>query len=174
MRTPRTDLSLDDWAVLGLLCEQQSYGWRLVTALRPGGEIGAVWTCPRSRVYRAIAHLAERGLIEREGTEESAVGPSRTLLRATGAGRRALTGWLARPVEHLRDVRSELLLKLLLHDRLQRNPEQLVSAQRQTFRALAESLELRAATSDGFEHTIALWRLATLEATMRFLDGLAR
>jgi DNA-binding PadR family transcriptional regulator len=160
--------------VLGLLCEQQSHGWRLVTALRPTGEIGKVWTSPRARVYRAITQLTEQGLIAKNGVEESALGPSRTLLGATPAGRRALTRWLETPVEHLRDVRSVLLLKLLLLDRLGRDPTGLLDAQRQTFAGLAESLRSRVDSTDGFDRTLALWRHTTAEAALGFLERLAR
>jgi hypothetical protein len=101
------------------------------------------------------------------------VGPSRTLLRATPAGRRAFARWLTTPVQHLRDVRSELLVKLLLHQRLGRDPAKLVAAQRQKFSPLAESLEHRLRTTEGFEHTLALWRYTNAQATVSFLEMLA-
>ena len=158
--------------MLGLLCEGQTHGWSLVRALRPGGEIGTVWSCSRPLVYRAIDVLIAQELVEKQGSEESAQGPSRTLLAATAAGRRALERWLTTPVEHPRDVRSELMLKLLLHDRLARDPAKLVEAQRVAFEPLRGLLELRLAQSESFDRTLALWRYTNVQAALRFLDEL--
>jgi len=160
--------------VLGLLCERRTHGWDLVRALRPGGEVGDVWSCSRPLVYRAIDVLVEQGLVDRHGAEESAVGPSRTLLAPTTAGRRALGRWLGAPVAHLRDVRSELILKLLLAERLGRSTERLLERQRRVFAPLERSLARRLEASAGFERTLALWRHTNAEATLRFLDQLDR
>ncbi len=155
-----------------MLCEGQTHGWNLVRALRPDGEIGSVWSCTRPLVYRAIDVLAAQGLVEKQGREESAQGPSRTLLAATAAGRRALNRWLTTPVQHPRDVRSELMLKLLLHHRLDRDPEKLVDAQRVAFEPLRESLESKLERSEAFDRTLALWRYTNVQAALRFLDEL--
>jgi DNA-binding PadR family transcriptional regulator len=77
--------------VLGLLAEEPTDGFAHARATQPGGEVGKVWSLPRSRVYHAIDSLAERGLIEPAGTVVSRSGPRRTLLQVTPAGRRALT-----------------------------------------------------------------------------------
>jgi DNA-binding PadR family transcriptional regulator len=158
--------------VLGLLCEGQTHGWSLVRALRPEGEIGRVWSCSRPLVYRAIEVLAAEGLVEKHGSEESRSGPSRTLVAAAPAGRRALDRWLRTPVRHPRDVRSELMLKLVLHDRLGRDPRGLVRAQRQAFAPLRESLEAQVAAAAAFDRTLALWRATNVEAALRFLGEL--
>jgi len=158
--------------VLGLLCEGQTHGWSLVRKLRPEGEIGRVWSCSRPLVYRAIEVLAAAGLVEKQGSEESRRGPSRTLVAATPSGRRALDRWLRTPVHHPRDVRSELMLKLVLHDRLGRDPRPLVRAQQQAFAPLRESLEAQVGTAEAFDRTLALWRATNVEAALRFLDEL--
>jgi DNA-binding PadR family transcriptional regulator len=131
-----------------------------------------VWSCSRALVYRAITVLSSQELVERRGSEESALGPSRTLLATTSAGRRALGGWLDTPVLHPRDVRSELMLKLLLHDRLGRDPKQLVATQRQAFAPLEDSLKSRLASAEAFDRTLALWRYTSVQAALRFLDEL--
>ena len=72
----------------------------------------------RPRVYRAIDDLAARGLIAPTGTAPSDRGPTRTLYDATDAGRARLEEWLRTPVDHVREMRSDLLLKLaILHER---------------------------------------------------------
>jgi hypothetical protein len=50
------------------------------------------------------------------------------LVEATAAGRRALTGWLAEPVEHVRDARSLLMLKLLFLARSDVDPRRFASS----------------------------------------------
>src|SRR5262245_12436803 len=116
-RTARTKLSLVEWVVLGLLDEAPAHGWSLVRALRPGGEVGRVWSCSRPLVYRALETLTDQALIRPARSEASTEGPVRTVFRPTPAGRRAVARWLATPVDHVRDIRSELMVKLLLHER---------------------------------------------------------
>jgi DNA-binding PadR family transcriptional regulator len=77
-----------------------------------------VWTMGRPLVYRSLEILEQRGLIEAAGHEPGIRGPNRTILRITPAGRDALMLWLAEPVDHVRDVRSLLLLKLVFAERL--------------------------------------------------------
>jgi DNA-binding PadR family transcriptional regulator len=171
-RAARTEPSLTEWAILGLLCEGRTHGWSLVRALRPDGEIGQVWTTTRPLVYRAVSLLREQGYIAEQGSETSAVGPARTLLSATPAGRRALNRWLQRPVEHLRDVRSELMLKLLLLERRGADPGSLLAAQRELIVPAERALARRARRASGFARTLALWRLANARAALRFIDAL--
>src|SRR5262245_18214370 len=105
------------------------------------GEIGAVWSLGRPLVYRALELLEHRGLIEAVGHEPGLRGPNRTIFRATAEGRSELQRWLAEPVEHVRDVRSVFLLKLILIDRAGLDPEPLLEAQRASVIPSLEMLE---------------------------------
>ena len=49
--------------------------------------------------------------------EPGIAGGNRTILAATRTGRAQLRKWLATPVSHLRDLRSELLLKLIIAEK---------------------------------------------------------
>src|SRR5215471_10400513 len=86
----QTTLSPGEWAVLGLIAEQPRHGFAVRKALGPDGEIGRVWSLPGPLVYRALTTLQARGLAEVVGAERSDVGPQRTLVSATPAGREAL------------------------------------------------------------------------------------
>src|SRR4051794_29966186 len=110
-RSARTEPSLTEWAVLGLLREGPAHGWDVARAFIPDGEMGRVWTVSRPLVYRAIAVLRELGYIVERGSSPSSTGPQRMLLAPTPRGRQALRRWLARPSAHVRDLRSELLVK---------------------------------------------------------------
>ena len=68
--------------------------------------------CPGLRVYQVVKKLVQLGLIAERSTERSDRGPVRTIVAITPAGGRALRRWLEEPVDHVRDVRSMLLLKL--------------------------------------------------------------
>jgi DNA-binding PadR family transcriptional regulator len=171
---PRQRLSLAEWAVLGLLHEEQepTYGLVLVGLLDRDGSLGRVWTVPRAIVYRALRRLTELGLIQELGEQRSRVGPVRWLYQISPAGRDRAVAWLSRPVEHPRDVRSELLVKLALLDRNGIGTRSLLQAQLAQLRPVAAALDdqLRAAT--GFDRTLVLWRHETITATVRFLEAL--
>jgi len=166
-------LSPGEWAVLGLIAEQPRHGFAVRKALGPDGEVGRVWSLPGPLVYRALTTLQAKGLARVVGAERSDVGPQRTLVTATPAGRELLGAWLWQPVEHLRDFRSLLMLKLVLLDRARREPADLVAAQRERLEPIVAALTEQARASAGFDRTLATWRLESARAAVRFLDGLA-
>ena len=102
-------LGLAEQVCLALVVEGVDHGWAIGTVLAPDGELGRIWSLSRSLTYRAIDQLIDRRLVSRRGTATGR-GRERSLLRATAAGRRTAMASLAQPVDHLRDVRSELLL----------------------------------------------------------------
>jgi DNA-binding PadR family transcriptional regulator len=157
--------------VLALVAERPSHGFAIARGLAPEGEIGRVWSLPRPLVYRAIDGLLHDGLLEARGTEPSARGPRRTILAATPKGRRRVNRWLRQPVSHVRDVRSLLMLKLLFLERAGADPATLLVGQRERLLPAAEALERHAEESAGFERTLALWRLESTRAVLRFLEA---
>jgi DNA-binding PadR family transcriptional regulator len=163
-------LTLAEWAVLGLLGGGTLHGFGLVKATAPHGEVGRVWSVPTPVVYRAINHLRDKGLIEPVGEERSDAGPPRTLLDITPEGRQQLLLWLRTPVEHMREVRGPLLVKLAITAHLHLRPDELLTAQIASFTPLLDGLERRAAEPGAdFEHTLASWRLESARGVMRFL-----
>lgn len=165
-------LPASEWAVLALLAEGPTHGFAIARAMAEGGEIGKVWSLRRPRVYYAIEALTRRGLARPAKTEASRTGPHRTVLRLTPSGRRAITTWLATPVEHIRDGRSLLLLKLVFLDRQGADPRPLLDAQRARFQSIAERLQGSVDAASGFDQTLLKWRLETATAAVRFIDSL--
>ena len=100
--------------------------------LAPDGEVGRIWSLNRPLTYRAIDGLVDKGLITRRG-QAAGRGRDRVILAATPAGRRLAKRWLDEPVQHLRDVRTELLVKLHLRARIGLDNEPLLAAQQQVF-----------------------------------------
>jgi PadR family transcriptional regulator AphA len=89
---------------------------------------------------------------------------SRTLLTATAAGRRLVDRWLALPVEHVRDVRTALLLKLVLRQRRGLDLTPLVRAQQRRLGPMLTRLE-RPEDDD----VVSLWRAESAASVRRFL-----
>ncbi|HEY8104134.1 MAG TPA: tRNA (N6-threonylcarbamoyladenosine(37)-N6)-methyltransferase TrmO [Gaiellaceae bacterium] len=171
-RLARTEPSLTEWAALGVLCEGPAHGWDVARHFRPDEDFGQVWSVSRALVYRAIGVLRDLGYIVEKGSERSAKGPHRLLLAATPRGRQALRRWLSRPAQHVRDLRSELLLKLLLLDRAGKDSGPLLQSQLAVLQDGELALADRVARSTGFERTVSVWRLTTARAARAFVEAL--
>jgi DNA-binding PadR family transcriptional regulator len=163
-----------EWAVLAVVSEQPTHGFAVAKTLGPSGEIGRVWSLSRPLVYHALDQLVDAGLVEKGNVEPSVRGPRRTSVRATAVGRRMVRRWLHEPVEHVRDVRSLLMLKLLFLDRAGLDAAPLLAAQRDLLLPTAAALEQREQALTGFERTLVQWRLESTRAVLRFLEAVAR
>jgi len=165
-------LSLTEWAALGVLCEGRAHGWAVSAALLPEGEIGRVWSSSRPLTYRAISVLREQGHAVAVGSEASRGGPNRRLLQLTPKGRRAFRSWRSRPVGHVRELRSELMLKLLFHNRVGADSTALLERQRELLVTQERALGLRLHALEGFDRVLHLWRLSNIRAAVRFVQDL--
>jgi len=172
MTSPLPEMSLAEWLVLTILSQQSAHGFAVAQLTAAGGDLGRVWQIPKAVVYRAIGRLLEAGLIAPEGTEPG-LGPQRTVYTATDGGRAAAGRWLHAPVEHVREIRSELLLKLALLDRAGEDPVPLLQAQRAVLEPIVEAIESRRARSAGFDAVLLAWRRANAVAALDFLDTIA-
>jgi DNA-binding PadR family transcriptional regulator len=166
-------LSLAEWLVLCLVCEEPRHGFAIARLLAAEGSMGQIWRVPKPVIYRALQRLEQLGLVRTVEQQPSSQGPVRSLIDVTETGREAAAAWLTRPVFHTRDVRSELLVKLALLDRAGTDPQPLVEAQREHLVPVAEHLRARLDAAEGFDRTLALWRFETVSATVRFLDALS-
>jgi PadR family transcriptional regulator AphA len=162
-------LALPEWTVLAVLAQRPAHGFAVAQLTAPGGELGRVWQIPRPVIYRAIGRLADAGLITPVGVEPG-LGPQRTIYAATPQGRQAAQQWLDTPAEHVRDIRSQLLLKLALLDRAGADPADLLQRQRAVLEPIARAIEAGQAGRGGFEATLLTWRRASAAAALDFLD----
>jgi PadR family transcriptional regulator AphA len=159
---------LSEWVCLALVAEGPTHGWAVAQILAPDGEIGRVWSLSRPLTYRALDQLTTDHMVTRSGVEH-ARGPARTILTATPNGKRAVRKWLHTPIEHLRDVRTELLCKVLLCGRAGIDPRALLEAQQIAFAPRFDALARRARAKDA--DVVDRWRHATADAARRFLEG---
>jgi len=157
--------SFAELVCLTLIIQGVAHGWALGTMLAPDGELGRIWTLSRPLTYRAIDGLADKGLASRRG-QSSGHGRERVALGATAAGRRTATRWLDSPVQHLRDVRTELLVKLTLRERAGLDNAELLAAQQAVFAPAIDGLTSAADDDD----LVDLWRRESARAVRRFLD----
>jgi PadR family transcriptional regulator AphA len=156
--------------VLGVLYPEPTHGFAIAAQLAPHAEIGRIWSVSRPLTYRSLDQLVDRGLVRHVGDEPGA-GPNRTILEATRTGRARLRTWLRTPVDHLRDLRSELLLKVVLAERCGVDSTDMLGAQRHRIEAQARVLATEREQSGD---VVAMWRYGASQAGLRFLDELAR
>ena len=68
----RPTLSINEWAVLGVLVDQPRHGYDIAAELQPGTPIGDAWRLTRQLVYRALERLEALGMAEPQRTEAGA------------------------------------------------------------------------------------------------------
>ncbi len=172
-RSTRTgnDLLLGEWACLGLLYSGPSHGFAIAARLKPGSDIGRIWSLTRPLTYRALEQLQIHGYVEESGEEAGLAGGNRTLLTMTKPGRAIFRAWINTPVVHLRDMRSELLLKLVLADECGIDMSAMLKTQRKNIKTLQRNID-NSLDGDGENDTVHAWRREIAEATLRFIDTL--
>jgi len=166
-RTTDDELLLGEWACLGILAVAPAHGFAVAKRLAPDGDVGRVWSLSRALTYRAIDQLTARGYLAAVAEEPGTAGGNRTLLAPTRSGRARLRRWLTTPTQHLRDVRSEFLLKLVLAELNSVDTRELLEHQREQIATIAAS---RAGADPA--DVVALWRRESANAALRFLDAL--
>ena len=160
--------SVTEYAVLGILAEEPSHGFAISKQLEAESDVGRVITVRRPLVYRALDRLVEAGYAEPVTTEQGE-GPQRVIHRVTRKGRNRLRAWLSQPVDHVRDLRIEFLLKLALLRRSEQSPLALIRAQRVALDPTLEALDDPELEPD--DH-VELWRQHNAAAATAYLEDL--
>jgi DNA-binding PadR family transcriptional regulator len=166
------DLSLTELAILGSVAEERRHGFAVARILEPGGELGLIFGVGRPAVYRSIERLGDAGLLEYLDVEPGHRGPRRTPLRVTVAGRLVLEKWLWQPVEHIRHLRTEFLMKVTLIERSGRDPGPLIAAQAEVVAPIVAGIVETQQHAAGTERVVALWRAHSARAALQFLEEL--
>jgi ribonuclease D len=89
------------------------------------------------------------------------------ILAPTPTGRRRFRSWVTSPVAHLRDLRAELLLKLVFAERLAIDISTMLDRQR----VIVDDLAVAMASAPP-DDVVSLWRLESAHAAQRFLARL--
>jgi DNA-binding PadR family transcriptional regulator len=169
-------LTSSEYCVLALLVEAPRHGWGLATILARDGELGSIWSMARPLVYTSLRRLEADGCIETAGIERGDRGPHRVIFKVTAMGEKMARAWLVKPVEHVRDIRSLFLVKVVLTQRLGYDVEPLLVSQRALMTPFVAWLEARLDDVDPVaeptEATVLSFRLETAQTTVRFIDHL--
>ena len=162
-------LSPNDWAVLAKLAEGEAHGFSLAACFAKHGELGFLWRVQRPQVYRALVRLERLDFILCLRQEEGGAGPPRLVYGISEVGRHALEAWLYEAVGHVRDGRSELLLKLCFLERLHLPTHPLLEAQQRSFLSLKASIE-RQSQNASVNVSVLLWRKHMVCAALAFVE----
>ena len=164
----KQDAQLARNVVLALVVHTPRHGWAIHEELAPTGEIGRAWTLSRQLVYRAIDTLVEDGLVKR-ATPKDGGGADKVIISATALGKRANAKWLDTPVTHLRDVRTELVVKIMLREKFGLVLASFIDSQRKVFNPL-----IAAINADTSDSPVNVWRKESANAVARYLTQLER
>jgi PadR family transcriptional regulator AphA len=168
--TATPQLSLAEWIVLALIAEQPRHGFAVAALTSDDGDVGRAWQVPRPIVYRAMGALTKQQLIEITSTGPGGRGPQRSIYAVSASGAQAVRRWLRAPVRHVRDTRSELLVKIALLGRRGWSLRPLITAQRKAFGRREADLLRQLRDETGFGRVLLTWRLESARAALRFLD----
>ena len=101
------------WALLALLEEEESHGYRLVK--RFSQRLGPLWNPNVGQVYQLLHELERRGLVTSQS--DTAGARLRRRFRLTARGERALRAWLARRPGWPEPPRQEIFVRVLAAER---------------------------------------------------------
>ena len=103
-----------EYAVLGMLSLRPMHGYEMLCFL---GDEGLDTVCPveQSTLYTYLRNVETRELVT-WSEERVGLRPPRKIFALTPLGRDLADRWMRRPVERMREVRLEFLLKLFFLD----------------------------------------------------------
>ncbi len=110
-----SQLSLIEATCLALIDQGATHGYDIAKRFHPEGDIGEVFTQTNPVVYRALKSLEAAQLVK----STDALGVRKQLkfaLTVTAEGELVLRSWLNAPAIHIRDLRTEFLVKLHLRE----------------------------------------------------------
>jgi DNA-binding PadR family transcriptional regulator len=157
-----------EYAALGFLAEEPMHGYELARrwAASPLTEVAPA---EQSVIYGYLRNLERRALL---GWSDVQVGkrPPRRIYELNEDGWSVLRAWLHAPVERMREVRLDLLLKLYFLEQLDPHAvAPLVARQVEVCRRYVDESEQRLAAREGFERLVAGARVSAGRATLAWL-----
>ena len=162
-----SQLSLIEATCLALMNQGATHGYDIAKRFHPEGDIGEVFTQTNPVVYRALKSLEAAKLVK----STDALGVRKQLkfaLTVTAEGERVLHSWLNAPAMHIRDLRTEFLVKLHLRELAGLKQKKFIALQRGALENVLSHLLANSSRS-----AVAIWRREQARAVARFLDELA-
>lgn len=162
-----SQITLIEAACLALISQGSTHGYDIAKRFHPDGDIGEIFTQTNPVVYRALKSLEAAHLVE----STDALGVRKQLkfaLSMTEEGSRVLKSWLTAPALHIRDLRTEFLVKLHLRSLAGMKQQKFIALQRDALGNVLSQLLANPA-----RNAVAMWRREQARAVARFLDELA-
>ena len=162
-----SQLSLIEATCLALIGQGSTHGYDIAKRFHPEGDIGEVFTQTNPVVYRALKSLEAAKLVK----STDALGVRKQLkfaLTVTAEGELVLRSWLNAPAIHIRDLRTEFLVKLHLRELAGLKQRKFIALQRDALENVLSHLLANSSRS-----AVAIWRREQARAVARFLDELA-
>jgi DNA-binding PadR family transcriptional regulator len=171
MPRAKTSLSPAEYAVIGLLRGRPAYGYELQRQFAPGTDLGLVCPVEPAMVYAILKSLSGLELID--GEWDNGQYPPKAVYVVTPSGEDTFRRWLLRPVERMREIRLDFLLKLYFARQEDKEAAiDLIEAQLGACRAYRADIERQLALTDAdFKRTVLESKLSAAEATERWLEA---
>jgi DNA-binding PadR family transcriptional regulator len=172
MSKGKSGLSLGEYAILGILRERPMHGYDVSRHFGPDRDLALVAPMEMSNIYAMLKDLQELGLIEGE-REVVGLRPPRTVFHLTADAEAQFYAWLEEPVGRMREVRSDLLLKLYFCRAI--SPaltRRLLDAQIVASAAYLDRLTrlADASTPESFERLVYNSKIGAAQAAVRWLQ----
>lgn len=160
-----------EFALLGLLAIRPMHGYEMACFFADEG-LSDVCPVEQSTLYTYLRNLEGRELVT--WTEERVgMRPPRKIYALSAAGSELVHRWMRRPVERMRDVRLEFLLKLYFLDLLDRPAlTRLLADQIDVCDGYLAAIRERDASTP-FRRLVSLSKSSAAEATLGWLKSYA-
>lgn len=172
MSRPKQPLGPTEYAVLGLLSLKPRHGYELASQFAADAELGLVCHAHISVLYASLRALEGLGYLEAETEAPSAYPPRRTY-HLTPYGQTVFRSWLDEPVQRIRQIRLDFLLKLYFSEHLvDHDTVRLIDAQVAACMTYLTELQasLYGAPPDGFRRLVIGSKISAAEGTVAWLE----
>ncbi|MSO59879.1 MAG: hypothetical protein EXQ63_06095 [Ilumatobacteraceae bacterium] len=160
------EVSVLEGACLALVENGATHGYEIAQHFDLSTKLGAIYSVSRPVVYRTLDGLVKKKYLS-SADSTGARGQLKMILKLTKAGDQIRRDWLNRPVQHIREIRTELLVKLLLRHESGLAPQRFLTQQRSVLQVVLTGL-----LQDREDSAVAVWRREQARAVVRFLDEL--
>jgi len=169
----KSGLTAAEYAILGVLRERPMHGYEIARRFAADLDLGLVLPLDMSSVYALLKDLHEQDLIE---GQRQVVGlrPPRPVFHLLPEAERLFLQWIEEPVGRLREVRSDLLLKLYFCRTIGTAcTARLLDAQLEASRGYLERVERFTAESPSgsFERLVRDSKIGPARATVAWLEA---
>lgn len=162
-----------EWALLGVLSLGPGHGYDLHALV--SDKLGSVWQLGLSRTYAILTRLEKAGLVSHRRVSQSDR-PTKKIFSLTGTGESVFQDWLARPVDNIRDIRLEFLMKLFFAEKNgQEKVTALLTSQMENCRSRLSGLEkAKDRAVNSIDRQAIDYRMHMTQATCDWLEGLKK